>query len=57
MLSRGMVVVKFALDIEKIHEMVEHACEDKTGVSNSEVEMNSGLQFHDGISTTKCNKF
>ena len=42
---------KVPLDIEKIHEMVEHACEDITGVWASEVEMNSGLQFHDGIST------
>jgi len=42
---------KVPLDIEKIHEMVEYACEDITGVSASEVEMNSGLQFHDGIST------
>ena len=42
---------KVPLDNEKIHEMVEHACEDITGVSASEVEMNSGLQFHDGIST------
>ena len=42
---------KVPLDIEKIHEMVEHVCEDITGVSASEVEMNSGLQFHDGIST------
>ena len=42
---------KVPLDIEKIQEMVEHACEDITGVSASEVEMNSGLQFHDGIST------
>ena len=33
---------KVPLDIEKIHEMVEHACEDITGVSASEVEMNSG---------------
>ena len=39
------------LNIDKIHEMVEYACEDITGVSASEVEMNSGLQFHDGIST------
>jgi len=42
---------KVPLDIEKIHEMVEYACEDITGVSPSEVEMNSGLQFFDGIST------
>ena len=39
------------LNIEKIHEMVEYACEDITGVSASQVEMKSGLQFYDGIST------
>ena len=39
------------LNIEKIHEMVEYACEDIKGVSSSQVEMNSGLQFYDGIST------
>lgn len=39
------------LNIEKIHEMVEYACEDITGVSSSQVEMKSGLQFYDGIST------
>ena len=31
--------------------MVEYACEDITGVSSSQVEMKSGLQFYDGIST------
>ena len=39
------------LNIEKIHEMVEYAVEDITGVSASQVEMKSGLQFYDGIST------
>ena len=39
------------LNIEKIHEMVEYACEDITGVSASQVEMKSGLQFYDGIET------
>ena len=39
------------LNIEKIHEMVEYACEDIKNVSSSQVEMNSGLQFYDGIST------
>ena len=39
------------LNIEKIHEMVEYACEDITLVSSSQVEMSSGLQFYDGIST------
>ena len=39
------------LNIEKIHEMVEYACEDISGVSSSQVEMNSGLQFYDGMTT------
>jgi len=39
------------LNIEKIHEMVEYACEDITDVSSSQVEMKSGLQFYDGITT------
>ena len=45
--SRG----KEILNIDKIHDMVEYACEDVKGVSSSQVEMNSGLQFYDGIST------
>jgi ribonucleoside-diphosphate reductase alpha chain len=39
------------LDIDKIHSMVGFATEGITGVSASHVEMNSGLQFFDGIST------
>src|SRR5210317_484175 len=42
---------KEPLNIDKIHEMVEFACEDVAGVSSSSVEMNSGLQFYDGITT------
>jgi ribonucleoside-diphosphate reductase alpha chain len=42
---------KEPLNIEKIHEMVEYAVEDIAGVSASQVEMNSGLQFYDGITT------
>ena len=42
---------KEPLNIEKIHEMVEYACEDVSGVSSSQVEMQSGLQFYDGITT------
>ena len=42
---------KEPLNIEKIHEMVEYACEDVSGVSSSQVEMTSGLQFTDGITT------
>ena len=45
--SRG----KEPLNIEKIHEMVDYACEGITGVSSSQVEMKSGLQFTDGITT------
>jgi ribonucleoside-diphosphate reductase alpha chain len=42
---------KEPLNIEKIHQMVEFACEDISGVSASQVEMKSGLQFYDGITT------
>ena len=41
------------LDINKIHKMTEAACEGLTGVSSSQVEMNSGLQFRDGMSTNE----
>ena len=44
------------LNIDKIHEMVEYACEDITGVSASQVEMNSGLQFYNGITTDEIQK-
>ena len=40
------------LNLDKIHKIVEEACEGLGGgVSASQVEMNSGLQFFDGIST------
>ena len=39
------------LDLEKIHEMVSYSCKDLTGVSESQVEMSSGIQFYDKIST------
>ena len=42
---------KEPLNIEKIHDMVEYAVEDISGVSSSQVEMQSGLQFYDGMST------
>ena len=45
-----------ALNIDKIHEMVEYACEDISQVSSSQVEMNSGLQFYDGITTDEIQK-
>jgi len=39
------------LDLEKIHEMVRYACQDLSGVSESQVEMSSGMQIYDKIST------
>ena len=39
------------LNIDKIHFVVEQACEGLTGVSSSQIEMNSNLQFADGMST------
>ena len=42
---------KTTLNLEKVHKMVEHACEGLAGVSESAVEINSGLQFFDGIET------
>jgi len=39
------------LTLDKIHVMVEHACKDLAGVSESQVEMNANLQFFDGIAT------
>ena len=40
-----------SLDLERVHHIVEHACNGLAGVSESAVEMNSGLQFFDGIET------
>ena len=39
------------LNLEKIHVMVELACKNLAGVSASQVEINSGIQFYDGITT------
>ena len=39
------------LNLEKVHAMVEEACAGLTGVSASQVEINSNLQFYDGIKT------
>ena len=41
------------IDLDKVHRMVEAACRDVAGVSESSVEMNSGLQFYDGITSTE----
>jgi ribonucleoside-diphosphate reductase alpha chain len=40
------------LNLDKIHVMVEHACNGLAGVSESQVEMNANLQFFDGIKTS-----
>jgi len=39
------------LNLEKMHVMVELACKGLAGVSASQVEIQSGIQFYDGIST------
>ena len=43
---------KELLNLDKVHAMVEHACNGLAGVSESQVEMNAGLQFFDGIKTS-----
>jgi len=43
---------KEKLDLEKMHNVVFYACEGITGVSASEVEIKSHLQFYDGIKST-----
>jgi ribonucleoside-diphosphate reductase alpha chain len=55
-MSNGTKVIKRngsveKLDLDKIHIMVEEACEGLSGVSASQVEMQSGIQFYDGITT------
>ena len=37
------------LDLEKMHKVVFYACDDVTGVSASQVELKSHLQFYNGI--------
>ena len=41
------------LDLEKMHLMVEKACEGLGNVSSSQVEIQSGIQFYDGITTSQ----
>ena len=42
-----------SLDLEKMHLMVDDACQGLAGVSASQVEMQSGIQFYDGITTAE----
>ena len=39
------------LDIDKIHFVVEEACEGLPGVSSSQIEINANIQFYDGMTT------
>ena len=41
------------LDLDKMHLMVEEATRGLAGVSASQVEMKSGIQFYDGITTAE----
>ena len=42
-----------SLNLEKVHKMTEEACEGLAGVSASQVEIQSGIQFYDGITTAE----
>jgi ribonucleoside-diphosphate reductase alpha chain len=42
-----------SLDLDKMHLMVEEACDGLSNVSASQVEMTSGIQFYDGITTAE----
>jgi ribonucleoside-diphosphate reductase alpha chain len=42
---------KEKLNLDKIHFVVEEACDGLTGVSASQIEMNADLQFYDGMTT------
>ena len=55
-MSNGIYIVKRngskePINIDKIHKVVEFACEGLAGVSSSQIEMNANLQFYDGMST------
>jgi ribonucleoside-diphosphate reductase alpha chain len=57
-MSNGLKVKKRngsieSLDLDKMHLMVEEACKGLAGVSASQVEMQSGIQFYDGITTAE----
>ena len=57
-MSNGIQVVKRdgsveGINLDKVHKMVEMACDGLAGVSASQVEINSGLQMFDGIKTSQ----
>ena len=39
------------LDIQKIHKVVNFACEGLAGVSSSLIQMNAGIQFAEGMTS------
>lgn len=43
--------VKEPLDVDKIHTVVEHACQGLSGVSASQIEMSANLQFYNGMTS------
>jgi ribonucleoside-diphosphate reductase alpha chain len=42
---------KEPLNIAKLHKVVQWACEDIAGVSESEIEIKTQMQFHNGMNT------
>ena len=44
---------KMPLDLEKLHKVIFYACDDITGVSPSQVELNSHISFYDGMTTSE----
>ena len=60
-MSNGIHVIKRSglvesIDLEKMHVMVDEACKGLAGVSASQVEIQSGIQFYDGITTEEIQK-
>ena len=43
---------KEPLDLEKLHKVIFYACDDITGVSPSQVEINSHISFFNGITSS-----
>jgi ribonucleoside-diphosphate reductase alpha chain len=41
------------INLDKMHVMVDEACKGLAGVSASQVEIQSGIQFYDGITTAE----
>jgi len=57
-MTNGTMIVKRTgkkeqLNIDKIHFVVQEACEGLAGISASQIEMNANLQFYDGMSTSE----